>query len=191
VNTVEPIMTAPTRHDTAMRQPAISYHYTRQSSRRTARRTAKPLRILVLLGIAFIGGTVLSDTVGRVFWTHASPTGLFSAFAQDSERDRIYRPLGLFGDAFERVRSEYVDPVPDKVLIDGAIDGMLAGLDPHSGYMDAREFREMQLESAGKFGAIGIEVALANGVIKGGDAHRQFASVESRYPNRRCHHSSG
>src|SRR5689334_3056862 len=47
---------------------------------------AKPLRILVLLGIAFIGGTVLSDTVGRVFRTHALPTGLFSAFAQDSER---------------------------------------------------------------------------------------------------------
>jgi carboxyl-terminal processing protease len=67
--------------------------------------------------------------------------------------------LGLFGDIFERVRSEYVDPVPDKVLIESAIDGMLAGLDPHSGYMDAREYREMQLESAGKFGGIGIEVA--------------------------------
>jgi carboxyl-terminal processing protease len=127
---------------------------------------AKPLRILVLLGIAFIGGTVLSDTVGRVFRTHAFPTGLFSAFAQDRERDQTYQLLGLFGDVFERVRSEYVHPVPDKVLIEGAIDGMLAGLDPHSGYMDAREFREMQLESAGKFGGIGIEVAPENGLMK-------------------------
>jgi len=109
---------------------------------------------------------VLSDTVGRVFRIHASPPDLFSAFAQDSEHDQTYQLLGLFGDVFERVRSEYVDPVPDKVLIEGAIDGMLAGLDPHSGYMDAREFREMQLESAGKFGGIGIEVAPANGVIK-------------------------
>jgi carboxyl-terminal processing protease len=109
---------------------------------------------------------VLSDTVGRVFRTHASPTDLFPAFAQDSERDQTYQLLGLFGDVFERVRSEYVDPVPDKVLIEGAIDGMLAGLDPHSGYMDAREFREMQLESVGKFGGIGIEVAPENGLMK-------------------------
>ena len=65
----------------------------------------------------------------------------------------------------QRVRSEYVDPVPAKELIEGAIDGMLAGLDPHSGYMDAREFREMKLESAGKFGGIGIEVAAGNAQV--------------------------
>ena len=92
--------------------------------------------------------------------------GLSSALAQDSERGRTYRLLGLFGDVFERIRSEYVKPVPDKVLIVGGIDGMLVGLDPHSGYMDAREFCEMQLESAGKLGGIGIEVAPDNGVVK-------------------------
>jgi carboxyl-terminal processing protease len=123
---------------------------------------AKPFRILVLLGIVFLAGMVLSDTVSRT----ALAISLSSAFAQDSEGDRTYQLLGLFGDVFERIRSEYVDPIPDKVLIEGAIDGMLAGLDPHSGYMDAREFREMQLESAGEFGGIGIEVAPKNGVIK-------------------------
>ena len=109
---------------------------------------------------------VLSDTVSRTVRSLASAISLSAAFAQDSERGRTYQLLGLFGDVFERIRGEYVDPVPDKVLIEGAIDGMLAGLDPHSGYMDAREYREMQLESAGQFGGIGIEVAPKNGVIQ-------------------------
>jgi carboxyl-terminal processing protease len=125
---------------------------------------AKPFGILVLLGCAFLAGTLLSRTVGPILRDH--PIGLPSAFAQESEHGRTYQLLSLFGNAFERIRSEYVDPVPDKALIEGAIDGMLAGLDPHSGYMDAREFREMKLESAGKFGGIGIEVAPKNGVIQ-------------------------
>jgi carboxyl-terminal processing protease len=127
---------------------------------------ATPRRILVLLGIAFLAGTVLSDVVSRIARTHEAPIGISSASAQDSKEGPTYRLLGLLGDVFERIRSEYVDPVPDKVLIEGAIDGMLAGLDPHSGYMDAREFREMKLESAGKFGGIGIEVAPKSGVIQ-------------------------
>ena len=67
---------------------------------------------------------------------------------------------------FERVRSEYVDPVSDKELIDDAINGMLTGLDPHSAYMNADEFREMQVETTGEFGGIGIEVVPENGFMK-------------------------
>ena len=92
--------------------------------------------------------------------------GINAAFAQDTDRANTYRLLTLFGDVFERVRSEYVDPVSDKELMENAINGMLAGLDPHSAYMNADEFREMQVETSGKFGGIGIEVVPENGFLK-------------------------
>ena len=63
-----------------------------------------------------------------------------AALAQDTDRANTYRLLTLFGDVFERVRSEYVDPVSDKELVENAINGMLTGLDPHSAYMNAEEF---------------------------------------------------
>ena len=69
-----------------------------------------------------------------------------------------YRLLALFGDVFERVRLEYVDPVSDRDLIENAINGMLTGLDPHSSYLNADEYREMQVETEGKFGGLGIEL---------------------------------
>ena len=64
------------------------------------------------------------------------------------------------------MRSEYVDPVSDKELVENAIDGMLTGLDPHSAYMNADEFQEMQVETTGVFGGIGIEVVPENGFMK-------------------------
>jgi carboxyl-terminal processing protease len=84
--------------------------------------------------------------------------GVNAAFAQDTDRANTYRLLTLFGDVFERVSSEYVDPVSDRDLIDDAISGMLTGLDPHSSYMNAEQFREMQVETKGEFGGLGIEV---------------------------------
>ena len=67
---------------------------------------------------------------------------------------------------FERVRAEYVEPVNDRELIENAINGMLTGLDPHSNYMNAKAFRDMQVQTRGEFGGLGIEVTQENGLIK-------------------------
>jgi carboxyl-terminal processing protease len=88
------------------------------------------------------------------------------AFAQDAGRAETYRLLSLFGDVFERVRAEYVEPVNDRDLIENAINGMLTGLDPHSNYMNAKSYRDMQVQTRGEFGGLGIEVTQDNGFIK-------------------------
>src|SRR6187431_155089 len=77
-----------------------------------------------------------------------------------------YRQLNLFGDVFERVRSDYVEKPDDSKLVESAISGMLAGLDPHSSYMDAKSFRDMQVDTRGEFGGLGIEVTMEDGLIK-------------------------
>jgi carboxyl-terminal processing protease len=77
-----------------------------------------------------------------------------------------YRQLNLFGDAFERVRSDYVEKPDADKLISAAISGMLSGLDPHSRYMDAASFRDMQVQTRGEFGGLGIEVTMEDGSLK-------------------------
>jgi carboxyl-terminal processing protease len=77
-----------------------------------------------------------------------------------------YRQLDLFSDAFERVRANYVRPVDDNELINAAIEGMVSNLDPHSAYMDAKAFADMQIQTKGEFGGIGIEVTEENGLVK-------------------------
>src|SRR5471032_2039498 len=77
-----------------------------------------------------------------------------------------YRQLNLFGDVFERVRADYVEKPDDSKLIESAINGMLAGLDPHSSYMDAKSFKDMQVQTRGEFGGLGIEVTMEEGLIK-------------------------
>ena len=77
-----------------------------------------------------------------------------------------YRLLALFGDVFERVRSDYVEPVGDEELIEAALNGMLTSLDPHSNYMNAKSFRDMQVQTKGEFGGLGIEVTMENGWVK-------------------------
>ena len=77
-----------------------------------------------------------------------------------------YRQLNLFGDVFERVRADYVEKPDDAKLVESAINGMLAGLDPHSSYMDAKSFRDMQVQTRGEFGGLGIEVTMEEGLIK-------------------------
>src|SRR5690349_7589103 len=77
-----------------------------------------------------------------------------------------YRTLNLFGDVFERVRADYVEKPDDSKLVESAINGMLAGLDPHSGYMTPSSFRDMQVQTRGEFGGLGIEVTMEDGLIK-------------------------
>jgi carboxyl-terminal processing protease len=77
-----------------------------------------------------------------------------------------YRELNLFGDVFEKVRRDYVDQIEDKQLVDSAINGMLTSLDPHSSYMDADAYKDMQVQTKGEFGGIGIEVTMEDNVVK-------------------------
>jgi carboxyl-terminal processing protease len=86
-----------------------------------------------------------------------------SATAENSE---IYRHLDLFGDVLERVRSDYVEAPDDGQLIEAAINGMLAGLDPHSTYLNPKHFRDMQVQTRGEFGGLGIEVTMEDGLVK-------------------------
>src|SRR5690349_1763364 len=77
-----------------------------------------------------------------------------------------YRQLDLFGEVFERVRADYVEQVTDEQLIEAAINGMLSSLDPHSSYMNAKNFRDMQVQVRGEFGGLGIEVTMEGGLVK-------------------------
>ena len=90
-------------------------------------------------------------------------TRTYSATSQNSE---IYKQLDLFGDVLERVRSDYVEKPDDAMLIDSAINGMLSALDPHSAYLNPKSFRDMQVQTRGEFGGLGIEVTMENGVVK-------------------------
>ncbi len=123
------------------------------------------LRNMLLLGGAFTAG-VAAWPAYRIAAPHL---GVPVAFAQDdtgTSRADTYRWLTLFGDVFERVRAEYVEKVPDKTLIENALNGMLSGLDPHSAYMTASQFRDMQVQTQGKFGGLGIEVTEDHGLIR-------------------------
>lgn len=77
-----------------------------------------------------------------------------------------YRQLNLFGDVFERVKEQYVDEVPDETMIKNALNGMLGSLDPHSSYLDEKDFSDMQVQTRGEFGGLGIEVSMEEGVVK-------------------------
>ncbi len=90
------------------------------------------------------------------------PLGV-NASSDDEEK---YKYLDLFGQVFDRVRSSYVEEVSDQELIEKAIDGMLSGLDPHSGYMNEDVWQEMQMDTKGKFGGLGIEITMEEGFVK-------------------------
>jgi carboxyl-terminal processing protease len=128
------------------------------------------LRTTLLFGAAFLAGAAVSPMSGVIAGYFKRAFGVSAAFAQDSDRDNTYRLLALFGDVFERVRLDYVDPVSDRDLIKDAINGMLTGLDPHSSYLNADEYREMQVETKGKFSGLGIEVTKDSDSIKVIDA---------------------
>ncbi|MDA0703125.1 MAG: S41 family peptidase [Proteobacteria bacterium] len=89
-----------------------------------------------------------------------------AAPGQEDTSSDTYRQLELFGDVFERVRASYVEEVTDEQLIDYAISGMLASLDPHSSYLDAKNYQDMQVQTRGEFGGLGIEVTMEDGWVK-------------------------
>ena len=92
-------------------------------------------------------------------------------FAAIADKDTLATPLPVeelraFSEVFGRIKSDYVEPVTDKKLITEAITGMLNGLDPHSAYLDAEAFKELQVGTHGEFGGLGIEVGMEDGVVK-------------------------
>src|SRR5882672_7670102 len=112
---------------------------------------------LILLGAAAGAALTLIATQPRIVFDGSSAT----AAATDT-----YRQLSLFGDVFERIRVGYVEKPDDSKLLEWAINGMLAGLDPHSSYLDPKSLRDMQIQTTGKFGGLGIEVTMEDGLIK-------------------------
>ncbi len=109
------------------------------------------------------------------FWTFLLMAGVAGAttllnvtstYSATSSNSELYRQLDLFGDVLERVRSDYVEKPDDTKLIESAINGMLSALDPHSSYMSPKHYRDMQVQTRGEFGGLGIEVTMENGVVK-------------------------
>ncbi|MBV8131290.1 MAG: S41 family peptidase [Alphaproteobacteria bacterium] len=86
--------------------------------------------------------------------------------AASSNSSETYKQLNLFGEVFERVRAEYVDDVSDDSLVESAINGMLTSLDPHSNYLNTKNFNDMKVQTRGEFGGLGIEVSMENGLVK-------------------------
>ncbi len=93
----------------------------------------------------------------------ATPAAAPAAKSSDTS---TYELLNLFGEVFDRVRSDYVEPVADDKLIESALNGMLTSLDPHSNYMNEKQFSDMRIQTKGEFGGLGIEVTMENGLVK-------------------------
>jgi carboxyl-terminal processing protease len=109
---------------------------------------------------------VLGAALGAAAVSVTSQTRLFVGSPARAAASDTYRQLNLFGDVFEKVRSDYVEKPEDSKLIESAINGMLTSLDPHSSYMDAKSYRDMQVQTRGEFGGLGIEVTQEDGIIK-------------------------
>src|SRR5437763_7761337 len=86
--------------------------------------------------------------------------------APPNNTPETYKQLGVFGDVFEQVRKNYVDDVKNETLVEGAINGMLTSLDPHSNYLNSKNFTDMKVQTRGEFGGLGIEVSMENGIVK-------------------------
>ena len=96
----------------------------------------------------------------------ALPIGALIGARAEAQSSDTYEYLDLFGEVLELVKSSYVEPVEDKALIEAAINGMLTSLDPHSGFLRAESFEDMQVQTKGEFGGLGIEVTMENGFVK-------------------------
>jgi len=106
-------------------------------------------------------GLVLAGAVSASLLWHA-----FGVAGAASSNAETYKQLNLFGDVFDRVRADYVEEPDEQQMIEAAINGMLASLDPHSSYMNKKQFQDMSVQTRGEFGGLGIEVTMENGVIK-------------------------
>jgi carboxyl-terminal processing protease len=107
---------------------------------------------------------LIAATAGAVLLF--TPLSLVDAAPASSNNTETYKQLNLFGDVFELVRSDYVDDVTDDTLVEGAINGMLTSLDPHSNYLNSKNFNDMKVQTRGEFGGLGIEVSMENGLVK-------------------------
>ncbi len=110
------------------------------------------------LSLLFAGALMGASAMSLVYGAPSS-----AANAAGSE---TYKQLAIFGDIFERVRAQYVTPPDDKSLVENAINGMLASLDPHSSYMNAEQAQDMRVQTKGEFGGLGIEVTMENDLVK-------------------------
>ncbi len=109
---------------------------------------------------------IIAGLGGALFGLLAATELTTPLSAQESSSRSAYEKLDLFGDIFERVRTQYVEPVDEGKLIDAAINGMLTSLDPHSSYLPPDNFEDMRVQTKGEFGGLGIEVTMENGVVK-------------------------
>ena len=116
-------------------------------------------RSLIILILGFIAG--------GIFFNQIDKTALMAQAKNGSEdKNRVYEQLNLFGEVFDRIRSGYVEDVNSSDLVSAAIRGMLTSLDPHSGYMPPESFQDMQVDTRGAFGGLGIEVTQEDGFVK-------------------------
>ena len=113
------------------------------------------------VNLVLVGAVIGASARGR-----RPDTRMFSGVPARAAVSDTYRSLNLFGDVFEKVRSDYVEKPDDQKLVESAINGMLTSLDPHSSYMDAKSFRDMQVQTRGEFGGLGIEVTQEDGIVK-------------------------
>ena len=109
---------------------------------------------------------VAGAVLGAAAATVVVHTNLVSSSPASAAASDTYRDLNLFGDVFERIRTDYVEKPDEEKLVEAAINGMLTSLDPHSSYMDAKSYRDMQVQTRGEFGGLGIEVTQEDGNIK-------------------------
>jgi carboxyl-terminal processing protease len=114
--------------------------------------------------ISYLALGVAIGAIGAGLAPYALPALSQSAFAAAAAD--TYRELNLFGDVFEKIRNDYVDKPDEAKLIEAAINGMLSSLDPHSSYMDAKAYQDMQVQTNGEFGGLGIEVTQEDGLLK-------------------------
>lgn len=105
-------------------------------------------------------------SAGLLAFTLSVPATALADEKGEDTRQNTYELLTLFGDVFERVRKDYVEEVSDEDLLEAAINGMLTSLDPHSSYLSSKRYKDMQVQTRGEFGGLGIQVTLDKGVIK-------------------------
>src|SRR6201994_2226713 len=115
--------------------------------------------------ILFLMGSVTGACLTLLVTGHEGEHWIARAKAAANAAD-TYSQLNLFGEVFERVRADYVEKPQDNALIEGAINGMVTALDPHSRYMNDKSWREMQETTSGEFGGLGIEVTMEDGLVK-------------------------
>lgn len=132
-----------------------------------------PLRFLMIVSVvALLAAAPLwthiqaKDTVVARETSAPAPAEKKQTETKDDDSSDTFKQLTLFSDVLERVRADYVDPVTDEKLIESSLNGMLSSLDPHSGYLNKKSFQDMQTQTRGEFGGLGIEVTMENNIVK-------------------------